>query len=224
MLYGIEVSNISVYNNVKEQLSIIDVAQHYGIECERSRFNSGSGRMVCCPFHDDRNPSMKLYEEKNGSGGNFHCFGCGEHGDAIDLVSKLFNLAPLQSAEKLTQDFGLTVFGVQKQSKPSIKKRIERHGYVFQENRAYKLLADYCDYLKQCRSDYAPKSHLEEINPLFLKSLDLEKYQYYKDIFIDGSKDERQGFIKEFDSVLSRIEKTLNAEKPKRHNELIEAI
>jgi len=156
---------------------------------------------------------MKLYEEKHDNGGNFHCFGCGEHGDAIDLVSKLFNLAPRESVEKLAQDFGITMFGERKPSKPSIKKRIERHNCAVQENRAYKLLADYCDYLTACKRDFAPKSHEKEVNPLFLKSLDLERYQYYKAIFIDGTKDERSGFIRDFGGVLAGIERVLNEGK-----------
>ena len=160
---------------------------------------------------------MKLYEEKNGNdGGSFYCFGCGEHGDAIDLVSKLFKLAPRESVEKLANDFKVSLFGNNKQSKPSIKARITHHNYAVQENRAYKLLADYCDYLKQCRKDYAPKNHGDGINPLFMKSFELEKYEYYKGIFIDGTKDERSGFIRDFGGVLSGIERVLNEGKRER--------
>ena len=34
--------------------------------------------MACCPFHDDKNPSMKVDQR-------FHCFGCGADGDVIDF-------------------------------------------------------------------------------------------------------------------------------------------
>ena len=53
------------------------------------------------PFHDDKNPSMKLNEEY------FYCFGCGATGDVIDLTARLYNLSPKEAAEKLAQDFGL---------------------------------------------------------------------------------------------------------------------
>ena len=56
--------------------------------------------MACCPFHDDKNPSMKVDQR-------FHCFGCGEDGDVIDFTAKLFALSPKEAAEKLAQDFGL---------------------------------------------------------------------------------------------------------------------
>ena len=65
--------------------------------CIRDRRNG----MACCPFHDDKNPSMKLNEEY------FYCFGCGATGDVIDFAAKLFDLSPKEAAEKLAQDFGL---------------------------------------------------------------------------------------------------------------------
>jgi DNA primase len=42
----------------------------------------GSGRHAkgCCPFHGEKMPSFYVYEDV------FHCFGCGEHGDAISFV------------------------------------------------------------------------------------------------------------------------------------------
>jgi len=36
---------------------------------------------VVCPFHDDRNPSLHVYED-----GGFKCFGCGVAGDVLDFV------------------------------------------------------------------------------------------------------------------------------------------
>ena len=44
--------------------------------------------MVCCPFHSDSDPSMKLNDTY------YYCFGCGANGDAIDLTAKLFDLNP----------------------------------------------------------------------------------------------------------------------------------
>ena len=44
--------------------------------------------MVCCPFHVEKTPSMSIYHADN----HYHCFGCGEHGDNITFVKKIFNL------------------------------------------------------------------------------------------------------------------------------------
>ena len=46
----------SVFEAVKQSVTVRDAAQIYGIEVNRSG-------MACCPFHDDKNPSMKLNEE-----------------------------------------------------------------------------------------------------------------------------------------------------------------
>lgn len=68
-----------------------EAAEHYGLEARRD--------MVCCPFHNDRTPSMKLNEDY------FYCFGCGAHGDVIDLAARLFNLSSYDAAKKLAADF-----------------------------------------------------------------------------------------------------------------------
>lgn len=41
--------------------------------------------MACCPFHDDKHPSMKVDRR-------FHCFGCQADGDVIDFAARLFGL------------------------------------------------------------------------------------------------------------------------------------
>ena len=68
----------SVFEAVKQSVTVQEAAQMYGIEVNRSG-------MACCPFHDDKNPSMKLNEEY------FYCFGCGATGDVIDFTARLYN-------------------------------------------------------------------------------------------------------------------------------------
>ena len=78
----------------KAEISVSDAAEHYGLQVSRNG-------MACCPFHDDRHPSMKLNERY------FYCFGCGATGDVIDLVAKLFGLSSYEAAKKLAHDFGI---------------------------------------------------------------------------------------------------------------------
>ena len=61
----------NLFEVVKESVSTREAAQLYGIEVRRNG-------MACCPFHDDKNPSMKVDTR-------FHCFGCGADGDVIDF-------------------------------------------------------------------------------------------------------------------------------------------
>ena len=70
----------SVFEVVKQSVTVREAAEMYGIAV-------GRGGMACCPFHDDRHPSMKVDTR-------FHCFGCGADGDVIDFTARLYNLAP----------------------------------------------------------------------------------------------------------------------------------
>ena len=53
---------------------------------------------VFCPFHADKNPSMKVDR-------SFHCFGCQADGDVIDFISRLETVSPKEAALMLAQTF-----------------------------------------------------------------------------------------------------------------------
>ena len=57
--------------------------------------------MACCPFHDDKHPSMKVDRR-------FHCFGCQADGDVIDFTARLFGLNKKEAALKLAEDFSVS--------------------------------------------------------------------------------------------------------------------
>ena len=84
---------MDIFTTVKAAVTVRQAAEHYGLQGSRNS-------MVCCPFHDDRHPSMKLNERY------FYCFGCGATGDVIDLVARLFDLSSYEAAKKLAHDFG----------------------------------------------------------------------------------------------------------------------
>ena len=83
---------MDIFMTVKAAVTVRQAAEHYGLQVSRNG-------MVCCPFHNDRHPSMKLNERY------FYCFGCGATGDVIDLVARLFNLSNYEAAQKLAHDF-----------------------------------------------------------------------------------------------------------------------
>ena len=85
---------MNLFQAVKERLTTQQVAQEYGLEVKNIR-------MACCPFHPDKNPSMKLND------GYYYCFGCRAHGDVIDLASGLLGLKPYEAAKQLASDFGI---------------------------------------------------------------------------------------------------------------------
>ena len=88
---------MGIYSKIKAQIGTRDVAEHFGFKVNRKG-------MMCCPFHDDSVPSMKIDQ-------NFICFGCREKGDVIDFTSKLLDLSRYEAAETLIKEMGLTITG-----------------------------------------------------------------------------------------------------------------
>ncbi|MDE7399049.1 MAG: hypothetical protein K2N06_05920 [Oscillospiraceae bacterium] len=52
----------NVFSEIKSRLAMPEVARFYGLEVNRAG-------MACCPFHDDKSPSLKVYDD------HFYCFG-----------------------------------------------------------------------------------------------------------------------------------------------------
>ena len=63
----------------------------------------GSSYKGLCPFHQEKTPSFSVMPER----GTFHCFGCGEGGDAIDFVEKTEQLDFVGAIEWLADRFNV---------------------------------------------------------------------------------------------------------------------
>lgn len=87
-----------IFQEVRERVSALDAARRYGFQPNRAGF-------ICCPFHGEKTPSLKLYPETGG----FHCFGCGAGGSAIDFTAQLFGLDAMGAVRQLNADFGLAL-------------------------------------------------------------------------------------------------------------------
>ncbi len=62
---------------------------------------AGKAQAGCCPFHGERTPSFNVYEK------HFHCFGCGEHGNAFDFVRKNEGISFPEAVRRLAADAGV---------------------------------------------------------------------------------------------------------------------
>ena len=85
---------MNVFEAVKQNLTTRQAAEMYGIQVSRHG-------MTVCPFHNDKNPSMKVDRR-------FHCFACQADGDVIDFTSRLFGLSSKEAALKLADDFSIS--------------------------------------------------------------------------------------------------------------------
>ena len=115
---------------------------------------------MCCPFHGDKHPSMKVDSR-------FHCFACQADGDVIDFVGRLFQLSPYKAVEKLKNDFGKAL------ADGKVRLAPRRPPTVRQQ------LLDYYRCLQRWRVRYAPQSPTEELHVCFLEALKKSVYVLY---------------------------------------------
>ena len=199
----------SVFEVVKQSVTAREAAELYGIAV-------GRGGMACCPFHDDRHPSMKVDTR-------FHCFGCGADGDVIDFTARLYDLSPKEAAEKLAQDFGLSYDNkapprrsyVRQKSEAQVRKEKREHGW--------RVLTDYYHLLRKWEADYSPKTPDVDPHPRFLEAIQKKDYTaYLLDTFLDSSTEEQDQWIAEHTAEISAIEGRVNimADKPTNRERL----
>ena len=182
---------MDLFTQIKMAVPVKEAAEYYGLEVNR-------GNMVCCPFHADRTPSMKLNEEY------FYCFGCGAHGDVIALTAQLFDLSPAETAKKLAADFGIAG------QKPSILAKLQRgKSQAETERRSFRVLGDYLQILQDWKTNCAPQSPEDAIDPRYAESCHmLERIGNMLDILACGSPQERAEVVADLqkDDRLMRME------------------
>ena len=182
---------MDLFTQIKMAVSVKEAAEYYGLEVNR-------GNMVCCPFHADRTPSMKLNEDY------FYCFGCGASGDVIDLTAQLFHLSPADAARKLAADFGIA------EQKPSVLAKLKRgKSQAELESRSFRVLEDYLQILRDWKAHCAPQSPEDAIDPRYAEACHmLERIGNMLDILACGTPQERAEVVADLqkDERLMRME------------------
>ena len=199
---------MDLFTQIKMGVSVKEAAEYYGLEVNR-------GNMVCCPFHADRTPSMKLNEDY------FYCFGCGAHGDVIDLVVKLFNLSSYDAAKKLAYDFGIDpdkppAAAALRKPKYPLAKAFQREGLHCQ-----RVLCDYLHLLERWKVQCAPKAPDDTIDDRFVEACQMLDYiEDLADILTFAELEvrvktvdmlQKDGMIDRLEERLKRTEKEVDA-------------
>ena len=140
---------MKLFESVKAAVTLRQAAETYGLTVSRNG-------MTCCPFHEDRHPSLKLNEDY------FFCFGCGARGDVIDFTARLFGLSPKDATEKLAADFGI--------SAETKQVFIRQNPSRLDELRCRRALTDYLHLLKKWKTQYAPNTPGDSLNDRFVES------------------------------------------------------
>ena len=173
---------MTFYETIKAAISVKQAAEHYGLKVNRNG-------MACCPFHNDRHPSLKLNEDY------FFCFGCGAKGDVIDLVARLFDLSSYEAAQKLAADFGLdpkppTAAAMVKPKRPYIRQLRE------DEMLCFRVLTDYLHLLEDWKVRYAPKTPEDALDDRFVEACQMHCYiEYMADVLTVGDLEERVALV-----------------------------
>ena len=186
----------NIFQDVKDRVTTIQAARAYGFDVKRTG-------MMCCPFHDDRTPSMKVDKR-------FHCFGCGEDGNVIDFTAKVFGLSPIEAAQKLAEDFNIPYEKPEKnktKKKPIPKRNVNYERYRKLEDRFFLILIQYRNRLDLWRELFAPEDEEQEWDELFCESLEKsDRIQYLLQCFLEADFEGRVDIMNEYGKEVKAIE------------------
>lgn len=183
---------MNIFREVKERVTARQVAERYGLKMRRNG-------IACCPFHNDKHPSMKIDR-------NYYCFAYGAKGDAVNYVAVLFGLSQFEAAKKINEDFSLGIpigqLVVGKKQKPEVQEKEkvptkeERIQFVQKKidqwaKDAVNVLLRYLRWIEFWKEFYKPESTEEEWHPLFAEALQNEsKISYLVDMLMFGTDEE----------------------------------
>ena len=119
----------STIEEIKARIDLTDLIASYGIQVK----TAGAAKKACCPFHHEKTPSFNINESK----GYYHCFGCGESGDAIKFVQKMDGLTFVEAVKKLAEQCGVKI---EEKEDPSAGKR----------KRLLALMAELAQFYHRC--------------------------------------------------------------------------
>lgn len=115
---------------IKARIDIAELISSYGIAVKRA----GSSLKACCPFHHEKTPSFHINEGK----GFYHCFGCGESGDAIKFVRKMDGLTFVEAVTRLAEQCGVKI--EKGKEDPAAGRRRRLHA----------LMAELAEFYRRC--------------------------------------------------------------------------
>ena len=177
---------------VKERVDIVNVAEYFGLK-----------KKQCCPFHKEKTPSFCISQSKQ----IFKCFGCGEGGDCITLVSKLLNINAYESAKQINNIFSLGVNFNGRTSKYEVNRYVQEQKAIERfkkwRNKTLQMLCDYLHSLNKIE-----KMQKQEI------------LEHYIDLLIFGTEEDWLWVKKTEEGWCKEIERRLKTRNIKRESTL----
>ena len=188
---------MNVFEAVKQSVTTRQAAEHFGIRV-------GRNGMCVCPFHADKNPSMKVDRR-------FHCFGCQADGDVIDFVSRLEAVSPKEAALMLAQEFSIPYEDKEPPRHRKPRQETPEQRFRRMERYCFRVLCDYRNLLRRWKRDYAPKTPDEDFHPLFVEALQrLDYIEYLLDGLLSDDLRERAAIVTEYGKEVRAIEQRIS--------------
>lgn len=187
---------MNVFEAVKQSVTTRQAAEHFGIRV-------GRNGMCVCPFHADKNPSMKVDRR-------FHCFGCQADGDVIDFVSRLEAVTPKEAALMLAQAFSVPYEEKEPPRRRKSRQETPEQQFRRMERYCFRVLCEYRNQLGRWKEGYAPKTPEDEWNPLFVEALQKQDYvEYLLDTLLSPDMGERAALIASHGKEVRNLERRM---------------
>ncbi|RUT49297.1 DNA primase [Campylobacter fetus] len=119
-------------SSIENLKNIVDIADVVGSYLPLKR--SGSDFVCVCPFHNDKNPSMRVSPSK----GIFHCFSCKAGGDSIKFIMDYEKLSYLEAIEKLANMYNFTLNYTDNKNEHHYDKKILENLNLYYKSMLYK--------------------------------------------------------------------------------------
>lgn len=130
---------------IKSMTSMREVVGRYGFQPNKAGF-------ICCPFHNEKTASCKIYEN------SFYCFGCHKHEDIFGFVQLIEGCDFKKAFESLGGTHNREPLS-DKSIKDIAKRKLAKQTKERQHARLQTEYIEACDQLHYCQKaiDYAPR-------------------------------------------------------------------
>lgn len=165
---------MNIFEEVKEQLTITRVVEHYGFKVNRAK-------QFVCPFHNDHKPSASIKNDY------FNCFVCGAGGDLITFTAKYLGLSNLEATKELIRVFHLNIQvddKAERKQEQKIKEEVKKQNTLrdkilkdkeLRENKKNKRLYSLRNEIKQ-KNDKIEEEQQQYIHYVGLLLADIHRY------------------------------------------------
>ena len=159
---------LNVFDVIKENLTTRQIIANEGFYISRNG-------MMKCPFHDDHHPSLNVKER-------FKCFACGEYGDGINFVAKLYGLSLLNAAKKIADSFNLSYNNNYGNWSMKSIRQVNSDRVVFAEKKRELLsaLSALVSTIALAERGYAPSDPEDATwHPFYIEAMQMKDYVLY---------------------------------------------